>query len=315
MDESQGRHELPRDLYRVDAAVAAELTARTAGGAGPVLLHMVRGFVDAGQAGRIAVDHLREKLSTQRLVTFRHDELLDYRARRPMLTFDSNQWAGYEEPELAIELARDGEGVPFLLLHGAEPDIRWEAWTAAVREVVERFGVSLTVGVYGIPMGVPHTRPLGVTAHSTRPELVVDHPSWFGTVQVPASASSLMELRLGEAGHDAVGYAVHVPHYLAQSPLPGAAQVGLTEIERVTGLELASEGLAATAREALEEVDRQVEDSEEVTAVVRALEEQYDAFARARGRTNLLAEEGGELPTAEELGAQFERFLADQRDD
>lgn len=308
-------HELPRDLFTVDEAVAAELAARTVGGTGPVLLHVVRGFVDAGHAGRLAAEHLRESLTVQRLVTFRHDELLDYRARRPTMTFDANRWVDYDEPELAVELARDREGVPFLLMHGVEPDIRWEAWVAAVHEVVERFAVSLSVSVYGIPMGVPHTRPLGVTAHGTRPELVVDHPTWFGTVQVPASASSLLELRLGEHGHDAVGFAVHVPHYLTQSTLPGAAQVGLSHVESATGLDLASEELTEAARDALEEVDRQVEAAEEVAAVVRALEDQYDAFDRARGRTNLLAEEGGELPTAEELGAQFERFLAERRDD
>ena len=39
----------------------------------------------------------------------------------------------------------------------------------------------------------------------------------FGTVQVPASWSALLELRLGESGHDALGFAVHVPHYLAQA--------------------------------------------------------------------------------------------------
>lgn len=306
--------ELPRDLYTVDDVVDAELTARTAGGDGPVLVHVVRGFVDAGQAGRLAVEHLRETLPMQRLVTFRHDELIDYRARRPTMTFDVNRWASYEEPELAVELGRDLDGVPFLLLHGVEPDIRWEAWVAAVREVIERFAVRLSVGLYGIPMGVPHSRPLGVTAHGTRADLVADHPTWFGSVQVPASVSSLLELRLGEAGHDAIGFAVHVPHYLTQSTLPGGAQVGLDHIERVTGLDLGSEALTEAAREALEEVDRQVAASEEVAAVVRALEEQYDAFDRARGRTNLLAEEG-ELPTAEELGAQFERFLAEQRDD
>ena len=305
--------ELPHDLYTVDDAVAAELTARTTGGDGPVLLHMVRGFVDAGQAGRLAVEHLRETMPMRRLVTFRHDELLDYRARRPTMTFDANRWASYEEPELAVELARDAEGVPFLLLHGVEPDIRWEAFVAAVREVVERFAVPLSVGLYGIPMGVPHSRPIGVTAHGTRPELVADHPTWFGSVQVPASASSVLELRLGQAGHDAIGYAVHVPHYLSQSTLPGAAQVGLVQIERATGLDLGSAGLTEAALEAVEEVDRQVAASEEVAAVVRALEEQYDAFDRARGRTKLLAGGGGELPTAEELGAQFERVPAGQR--
>ena len=43
--------------------------------------------------------------------------------------------------------------------------------------------------------------------------------------------------------------------------------------------------------------------------MVRALEEQYDAFMRGRGG-NLLAEPTP-LPTADELGAELERFLAE----
>ena len=45
---------------------------------------------------------------------------------------------------------------------------------------------------------------VAVQLAATRPELVADHTSWFGTVQVPASASSLLEYRLGQSGHDAM---------------------------------------------------------------------------------------------------------------
>ncbi|NCT92070.1 PAC2 family protein [Cellulomonas sp. APG4] len=305
----------PREIYTVDESIAAEVAlGAERAGLGPTMLHMVRGFVDAGSAGQVGAEHLLERFTPRRLVTFDVDALLDYRARRPAMTFDATAWVDYAEPELAIDVLTDGEGVDLLLLHGTEPDVQWERWVAAVRQVVERFDVPLLVGVHGIPMGVPHTRPLGVTAHGTRPELVADHRSWFGTVQVPASVGALLEYRLGRWGHDALGFAVHVPHYLAQSPYPQAARTALEHVERVTGLVLSPDALADAAQEALEEVTRQVSESEEVAAVVRALEEQYDAFARAAGRSSLLAEPE-DLPTAEELGAEFERFLARQRPD
>lgn len=304
----------PDEIYTVDADVAEQIAPHVRDGQGPLLLHMVRGFVDAGEAGRGTAAHLLEQFESRRLVTFDVDELLDYRSRRPLMTFDSTTWSDYEEPELAVDLLRDGEGVPFLLLHGTEPDVRWERWVTAVKDVVDRFDVPLTVGIHGIPMGVPHTRPLGVTAHGTRPDLVAEHPSWFGTVQVPASAGGLLEYRLGRSGHDAMGFAVHVPHYLSQSAFPPASLTALTQMERATGLDLRAQALAPAAEEALAEVERQVADSEEVATVVRALEEQYDSFTRAIGRTNLLAETT-DLPTADELGEQFERFLAEQGGD
>ena len=67
------------------------------------------------------------------------------------------------------------------------------------------------------------------------------------------------------------------------------------------------------ARGVREQVDAQVASSEEVLAVVTALEGQYDAY-RAGASRSLLAEMGGGLPTADELGDEFERFLADQAD-
>lgn len=301
----------PETLYTVHED-AARVLAERADGPGPVLVHVVRGFVDAGNAAEVVGEHLLEHGRPQRLVTFDVDQLLDYRARRPPMTFATSTWAAYEAPELAVDLLRDAEGVPYLLLHGPEPDVQWERFVAAVRQVVERFAVSLTVGLHGVPMGVPHTRPIGLTAHATRPELVAGHTSWFGTVQVPASVGALLEHRLGGWGHDAMGFAVHVPHYLTQSTLPGAGMAALVEVERATGLDLASGDLRPAAEEALAEIERQVAASEEVAAVVRALEEQYDAFARGTERGGLLAEDQP-LPTAEELGAEFERFLAQQR--
>lgn len=300
----------PSRMYTVDEQVAASLRPDGT----PTMLHMVRGFVDAGNAGQLSADHLTERFATERLVTFDVDELLDYRSRRPMMTFDAARWSDYEEPELVVDVVRDGEGVPFLLLHGVEPDVRWEGWVRAVREVVERFAVPLTVGVHGIPMGVPHTRPLGVTAHGTRTELVADHLSWFGTVQVPASASALLEYRLGRWGHDAMGFAVHVPHYLAQASYPRAAQVALEQVQRTTGLDLQVHALEQDARAATEQVDRQVEESPEIAAVVQGLEVQYDNLARVLPRPDARVE-SAELPTAEELGAQFEEYLASQPGD
>jgi hypothetical protein len=306
----------PSEIYDVEPDAAELLDAARTGltHSGPVLVHAVRGFVDAGSAGQLAAVHLAEELRTTRLATFDVDQLLDYRSRRPTMTFDSTTWSSYAEPELVLDLVEDAAGVPFLLLRGLEPDIQWERYAAAVRQLVERFDVPLTIGIHGIPMGVPHTRPLSVTAHGTRAELVVNHTSWFGAVQVPASASALLEYRLGQAGHDAMGFAVHVPHYLAQSPFPQATITALENVERATGLDLKLGALTEAAREATEEIERQVEASPEVSAVVRALEEQYDNFARSIGRTNFLGETA-EIPTADELGEEFERFLAQQGND
>jgi predicted ATP-grasp superfamily ATP-dependent carboligase len=275
----------------------------------PVLMHALSGFVDAGAAGRLAREHLLESLESQVVATFDLDQLLDYRSRRPSMHFAADHWESYDEPKLELHVLRDHDDTPFLLLTGPEPDLQWERFIAAVTGLVERLQVRLTIGIHAIPMSVPHTRPAGVTAHGTRPELVAGHEPWITNVQVPASITNLLEFRLGQQGKDAVGFAAHVPHYLADSEYPQAAELLLTSVSRATGLLLPADELRAAGEQVRSEIDRQLVDNQQAAAVVQALEEQYDAFMRGRG-SNLLTEPTP-LPTADELGAELERFLAE----
>lgn len=279
----------------------------------PVLVQALTGFVDAGNAMQLAREHLLNTSPEVRLIaSFDVDQLLDYRARRPTMLFVEDHWEDYDEPTLGLHLLRDDAGTPFLLLAGPEPDVQWNRFSAATIALIERLGVRLTVGLNAIPMAVPHTRPIGVTAHATRRELIAGHEPWLNRVQVPGSAGSLLEYRLGGRGLDAVGFAVHVPHYLAQTAYPSAAEALLAAVSRATGLLIPGEALRSAAKIVDADVDQQIAQSEEAGALVRALEEQYDAYVRGSQSPNQLPTESQQLPTADELGAELERFLADQ---
>jgi hypothetical protein len=275
----------------------------------PVLLHALTGFIDAGGAGRLAREHLMASLEATKVATFDVDQLFDYRSRRPLMHFAADHWESYDDPELELWALHDDDNTPFLLLTGPEPDLQWERFIAATTQLIGRLDVRLTVGIHAIPMSVPHTRPTGVTAHGTRPELIAGYEPWIDHVQVPASITNLLEYRLGQQGHDAIGFAAHVPHYLAESEYPQAAELLLTSVSRATGLLLPTDELREAAERVLAEVERQLTDNQQAKAVVQALEEQYDAFMRGRGG-NLLTEPSP-LPTADELGAELERFLAE----
>ncbi|CCH17374.1 proteasome assembly chaperone family protein [Micromonospora lupini] len=278
----------------------------------PVLVQALTGFVDAGNASRLAREQLLTSLEGRPIATFDVDQLFDYRSRRPVMTFVEDHWESFDAPELELHLLHDDDETPFLLLTGPEPDLQWERFTAAVAGLAARLDVRLTVGLNSIPMAVPHTRPTGVTAHATRPELISGYEPWLQRVQVPGSVGHLLEFRLGEQGRDALGFAAHVPHYVAQTEYPAAAEVLLSAVSRSTGLLLPGDGLRSAAEVVRVEIDRQVAQTEDAAALVQALEEQYDAFARGRGERNLLAPDAGPLPTADELGAELERFLAEQ---
>jgi proteasome assembly chaperone (PAC2) family protein len=296
----------PAELYEiVDDAPAAEE---------PVLIVALDGFVDAGNATRLACAALVGDGEPEEVVRFDVDQLVDYRSRRPPLRFESDRWAAYEGPKLDVVSLTDTGDTRYLLLTGPEPDTQWERFAAAVAQIVDRLGVRLVVNLTAIPMAVPHTRPIGVTVHGTRPELTEGHEAWFATAEVPGSAVALMEFRLGESGHDAMGFAVHVPHYLARAEYPQAARVLLDHVGLAAGLYLPTEALSAAAERAETEITEQVAASEEVAQVVQALERQYDTVATTRAEGGAMGL-GGELPSADELAEEVERFLADRDDE
>lgn len=282
------------------------------GGKGPVLLIALDGFLDAGNASALAVTHLLAQDPGRVVASFDIDEWHDYRARRPPMTFAENRYTDFDAPRLAVRLARDAQGDSFLLMSGPEPDIRWEAWTKAVKEVVEIFGVRLQISIGSVPMAVPHTRPTMLTNHATSQRLLVQENMWSGELRIPSSAQALLELRMGEWGHDSMGFVAHIPHYLAQFDYPEASLALLTAVGESASLvwDLSALHEAASARRV--EIGEQIADSADVREVVSGLEQQYDAFESGRVG-NLLADDAP-LPSGDELGAQFEQFLAELDD-
>jgi len=119
-------------------------------------------------------------------------------------------------------------------------------------------------------MAVPHTRPITMTAHANDKELISEHTPWVGEVQVPGSVSNLIEFRMAQHGHEVVGYTVHVPHYLAQTDYPAAAEALLAEVARSGSLQIPLAALSEAGAEVHQKINEQVEASPEVAQVVTA---------------------------------------------
>lgn len=283
---------------------------------GAVLVHAFTGFLDAASAVRIAAQHLVGSGEHRLIASFDADELIDYRARRPTLTFVGDHFAAVDAPSITLYEVLDAAGTPYLVLSGPEPDYQWNSFVNAIAWLIERFDIGLVVGLSAIPWPVPHTRPLGSTWHGNDPAMLVGRPPVVGTIEVPGHISGMLELGLGESGHPVLGIAAHVPHYLAQFEYPQVAITLVDELCEATGLVLPTDGLRASADRARGEVDAQVDGSAEVQSVVAALEQQYDTAElqqsmAERVESDLL--DDGEVPSGDEIAAQVEQFLADMR--
>src|SRR5699024_2540254 len=78
-------------------------------GNGPLLIHGLEGFTDAGHAVRLTTEHLLETLESEPVAVFTVDQLLDYRSRRPTMTFRDNAFVDYNAPRLELRRMLDDE--------------------------------------------------------------------------------------------------------------------------------------------------------------------------------------------------------------
>jgi hypothetical protein len=273
------------------------------------------GSSDAGGAVGQLAEFLVGELEHTLVASFDADELLDYRARRPIFTFDQDHISEVATSTLSLHLVTDDVGQQFLLLSGFEPDFQWQRFTAAVVQLVERYGVSTTTWVHSIPMPVPHTRPIGVTVSGNRADLVESLSVWRPVTQAPANALHLVEQRLGDSGHPTAGFVLLVPHYLADTEFPDAAVAALSSISAATGLIFPTDRLRSEGRDFLAKVDEQVHGNHELSRLVSTLEERHDTYMEGNPLPSPLTDQDGKVPSADDLAAELERFLAGRRAD
>jgi hypothetical protein len=282
----------------------------------PSGLHLIAGltgFADAGGAVTQLSEYFVETFDTRIVASFDSDALLDYRARRPLIYFDRDHLSDYQPAALNLYLASDEIGQPFLLLTGYEPDFQWERFTAAVLQLIDMFQVKTTTWVHAIPMPVPHTRSIGVTVSGNRTELTDSMSVWKPQTQVPANALHLVEYRLQQMDHPTAGFVLLIPHYLAETEYPVAAVTALESVSAATGLIFPTDSLRAAGREFVAKIDSQIENNQELAKLVGTLEERHDSYMLDNPLRSPLTDEDGELPSADDIAAELENFLALRR--
>lgn len=273
----------------------------------------ITGFTDSGNAVTQFTDYILDTLDSRLVGEFDHDELLDYRARRPVIYFDQDHLTGYEPPRLGLYLVKDDIGRPFLFLTGYEPDFKWNAFADAVLELARMLDVSSTTWVHAIPMPTPHTRPLGATVSGNRADLITSHSVWRPHTQVPATAMHLVEYRMHQREDVVVGFVLLIPHYLGDTEFPPAAIKALEMISLATGLVFPTDRLREEGRTFLAKIDEQKESNEELAKLVSALEQRYDAYMADNAVRPANLDDQGPLPSADEIAAELEKFLALRR--
>ena len=270
----------------------------------PVLVVAMEGWVDAGLGAANAVASLTEHPPATDLVTFDSDHFLDLRARRPMVRIVDGVTTELEWPRTQLRHGHDQAGADMLFLVGPEPDYHWRAFVDAVVQLCLRHGVRLVVGLGAFPAAAPHTRPvrLAATAPPGSAELLAQVGVVQGELEVPAGVLSALEVALGDAAVPTISLWARVPHYVSAMPFPMASAALVDGLAAISGLQLDSTALRAAGDRARNQVDELIAGNPEHVAMVAKLEEVIDS---SEGNALGLHE----VPSADELAAELERFL------
>ncbi len=268
----------------------------------PILVTAWDGLFDVGGAATGAIEALRSSDATK-VGYIDADEFFDFNERRPHVRLDADGRREIVWPHNDIyALPLDDRDRDLVLMDGVEPHLRWRTFVDAVVEVVHRFDVKMVITLGAMIAETPHTRPPSITGSTTDASLAelmrLDRPSYQG----PTGVVGALHEYLDRIGVPAVSLRASVPHYVAGAPNPKASRALLERFERVTGLPTRWSDLDGEARDWEVRVNEAMAD-DDITHYVRRLEERYDA------RT------ASSIPNADDLAAEFERFLRQQDDD
>lgn len=279
----------------------------------PVLVAMLTGWIDASGAAAAAMAAIDAAASTSALATFDGDQFIDYRARRPTMELRDGVNTRLDWPEIELSVGRDGAGHDVVLLSGPEPDAAWRHFSAVVADLAIELGVRMAVVLGAYPFAAPHTRPSRLSCSSPSKELVASVPFLKNSVDVPAGMGAVLEHALVGRGVPTMGLWAQVPHYLGTMSYPAASVALLGGLATVADLQFEATALRSEAEIQRERIDQLVAGNAEHRAMIEQLEAAYDQApdaSDARGGPSWPES----IPTADELGAEVERFLRDQSD-
>jgi hypothetical protein len=259
----------------------------------PALLVSFEDWVDAAGAASAAARHIAD--GGEVVATFDGDVLYDYRSHRPVLDIVDGIPKRFDWPELTVTHRRLPERDLFVL-SGPEPDYRWREFAAAVLELSLRVGIVQHVSLGAIPAAVPHTAPTPVMMTASADSEARANVQVEGLLRVPAAAVSLIEWTMAENGIPAVGFWAQIPHYAAPFA-PGSIAL-IRRVEDHLGVTIGAG--------ALEE-----EEATQRTALQQLLEGNEDAREYIERLQGMMGEQ--EVPPAENIAEEVERFLRNQR--
>ena len=271
-----------------------------------MLVCAFRGWNDAAAAASTALGTVVASLDSELIARIDPEDYFDFQSTRPTIVLDEGQTRRIEWPENNLIAAR----VPtadrdLVLLDGTEPNLRWRTFSETIATAADALGVELVITLGSLIAEVSHTLPVPITGLASSQALVEELELERSSYEGPTGIVGVFHDLCRSNGIDSASLWAAVPHYVAAVPNPKAALALLRRLEGLTGIAVEASELEEETADYEEQIGRAVAANPEIEELVQRIEAE---------QSELLDGEG-ELPSADTLASEFQRFLRQRGND
>jgi len=282
----------------------------------PLLIAAFTGWNDAGEAASAAVRFMHRRWRAETIANIDPENFYDFTQARPKVRLERGERV-IDWPANVISAKRlDNLDRDVILLAGTEPHLAWHAYVGAILEICATFEVSGILTLGALLAEVSHTRPVRVNGSATEDELArsleVD-PRTRSTYQGPTGIVGVINQMARDVDIPAGSLWANMPFYVQRTPNPKGTLAILERLNRAFDFQLTLHDLEVFAARFEAQVASDIEGNPEVAAYARRVAEQLDEDEEEEPEFEL--EQPEELPDAESMVNELERFLREQRND
>jgi proteasome assembly chaperone (PAC2) family protein len=272
----------------------------------PVLVCAFRGWNDAAAAASTALGAVASALDSEQIASVDPENYFDFQSTRPTISLVDGEARRIDWPEnnlIAVRVPTADRDL--VLFDGTEPNLRWRTFSETIATAADALGVELVITLGALIAEVSHTLPVPITGLASDQELVEELDLQRSNYEGPTGITGVVHDRCRQAGINSASLWAAVPHYVAAVPNPKAALALLRRLEGLTGIAVEASELEEESSDYEEQIGRAIAANPEIEDLVARIEaEQVD----------LLTEEGEELPSADTIAREFQRFLRQRGD-
>jgi proteasome assembly chaperone (PAC2) family protein len=270
----------------------------------PVMVASFRGWNDAAGAASMALGTVASAFDAEPVAQIDPEEFFDFQETRPTITLSEGRSRRIEWPQNdLVAITVPGAERDLVLLDGTEPNLRWRTFSETVATAADALGVELVITMGALIAEVSHTLPVPITGLASDAQLIEELELQRSSYEGPTGIVGVLHDCCGRIGITSASLWAAVPHYVAAVPNPKAGLALLRRLEGLTGSAVEAGELEEEAAAYEEQIGRAVAANPEIEELVSRIEAE---------QSDLLSEEGGEVPSADSIAREFQRFLRQQ---